>query len=209
MHLRDAADSFSELAAVYPTAPLFLTRTGEGRQVNGGGVSENFFRMMRLEPFRGRFFTRSENEVSGRDRVVVIGHDFWRVWFGDGDDAIGSTLRINGVAFTVVGIAPPEFTGVDAEPLNVFIPMMMLSVGYRWCDDALAADCTILQMYGRLADEASVADATAELPTLVPTAWRDAEPGDNSGLRATAARAAMSSRYGSRLARAAAVSCGS
>ncbi len=192
VQLRESADSFTELAAIYPTAPLFVTRTGEGRQVNGAVVSENFFRTMRIEPFRGRFFTPAENQVAGRDRVVVIGHDFWRVWFGGGGDAIGSTLRVNGVAFTVVGIAPPGFTGVSAQPLNVIMPMMMLPVGYRFCDDALAVDCTVLRMYGRLADEASVADAAAEVPTLVPAAWRDAEDGansgGNSGLRATAAR---------------------
>jgi len=188
VQLRDSADSFTELAAVYPTAPLFVTRTGEGRQVNGAVVSENFFRAMRIEPFRGRFFTPSENQVPGRDRVVVIGHDFWRVWFGGGDDAIGSTLRVNGVAFTVIGIAPPGFTGVRPQPLNVIMPMMMLPVGYRSCDDALAVDCTVLRMYGRLADGASVADAAAEMPTLVPAAWRDAEDGHNSDLRATAAR---------------------
>jgi predicted permease len=190
VHLRNAADSFTELAAIYPTAPLFVTRSGEGRQVNGAVVSENFFRMMRLEPFRGRFFTPSEDQVPGRDRVVVIGHDFWRVWFGGDEAAVGSTLRVNGVGFTVVGIAPPGFIGVDAAPLNVIMPTMMLPVGYRWCDDALAVDCTILRMYGRLADGVSLADAAAEMPTLLPAAWRDAEPGYDSGLRVTAARGA-------------------
>ncbi len=190
VYLRDSTDSFAELAAIYPTAPLFITRSGEGRQVNGAVVSENFFRTMRLDPFRGRFFTPSEDLVPGRDRVVVIGHDFWRVWFGGHDDAVGSTLRINGVGFTVVGIAPPAFTGVDAEPLNVIMPTMMLPVGYRACGDALADDCTILRMYGRLADGATLADATAEMPTVLPEDWRDAEPGHNSGLRVTAARGA-------------------
>lgn len=192
-HFRRTSNSFEELAAIYPTAPLFVTREGEGRQVNGAVVSQNFLRMMRLEPHLGRFFAPGEDEVPGRDRVVVIGYAFWQVWFGGLDEAVGAQLRVNGVDFTIIGVLPPRFTGVDSEALNVLMPTMMMPVGYRWCDDALADDCTILRMYGRLADNVEIPGATAEMTTVLPQDWRDAEPGEDSGIRITAVRGAYMS----------------
>jgi hypothetical protein len=76
----------------------------------------------------------------------VISSNLWRTWFAASPGAIGSHVRINSVDFTVVGIAPSEFVGTTPIPIEIYIPTMMLRVGYRWCDDALAADCAVLQM---------------------------------------------------------------
>ena len=99
--------------------------------------------------------------------------------------AIGSHVRINSVDFTVVGVARSEFVGTTPIPIEVYLPTMMLRVGYRWCDDALAADCAALQMIGRLAPGQTLASAAAELPTLMPEAWRHARVGENSGVAVT------------------------
>src|SRR6185295_9560297 len=104
----------------------------------------NFFPLLGVRPSLGRFFRDDEDRVPGRDRVAVLSDDLWRAWFGRSMDAIGETVKINGAAFTIVGVVPESFRGLSSSPSEIYIPTMMLGVGYRWCEDSLAADCTIL-----------------------------------------------------------------
>jgi predicted permease len=89
-------------------------------------VSGNFFRVLGVEPALGRGFRPDEDRAEGRDPVVVLGHDFWVSQFAASPSAIGSRIRLNGVEFTVIGIAPERFTGIDAffRP-TMFIPLAM------------------------------------------------------------------------------------
>jgi len=185
---RDRVTTLNGLAAHYPTAPLFASANGNVKEINGAVVSANFFTLLGLEPIAGRFFHPSEDAVPDRDRVAVISSNLWRTWFGSSPQAIGSPLRINSVDFTIVGVASSDFVGTTPLPIEVYIPTMMLRTGYRWCDDALAADCTVLQLIGRLAPGRTLADAAAELPTLMPESWRHARAGENSGVATTAVR---------------------
>ena len=196
---RDRTQTLSGLIAHYPYAPLFVTTNGNAKEVNGAVVSANFFPLLGIQPALGRFFDEREDQVPDRDRVAVLGHDFWRTWFASRPDAIGTTVKINGVDFTVIGVAPQTFSGVTTAPVELYIPTMMLGVGYRWCDNALAADCTILQMIGRLAPGRTVADAAAELPTLMPPSWLHAPKGHNSGVAVTSPRGATTDADQARL----------
>ena len=140
------------------------------------------FPLLGLQPALGRFFRADEDRVPDRDRVVVLGYDFWRSWFDTAPTALGSTMTINGVAFTIVGVAPPRPVAMTPLPVDLYIPTMMLRAGYRWCNDALAADCTTLSMIGRLAPGRTLSDAAAEFPTIMPPAWLHAPIGRNSGV---------------------------
>jgi predicted permease len=185
---RDRATTTATLAAYYPTAPLFVSANEHVREINGAVVSANFFPMLGLTPARGRFFRPGEDQVPARDRVTVLSDALWRNWFGASDGAIGSTVRINGVDFTVIGVAPPIVLGLTPSPIEIFIPTMMLPIGYRWCDNAFASDCTILSMMGRLRPGRTIADAAAEFPTLMPAAWAGAPIGRNRGVAVSAPR---------------------
>src|SRR5262245_17668980 len=188
LSFRDRARTVSGLAAHYPTAPLFVTANGNVKEINGAVVSANFFRLLGLDPVAGRFFHESEDQFPDRDRVAVISSNLWRTWFAASPEAIGSHLRINSVDFTIIGVASSDFVGTTPMPIEVYIPTMMLRVGYRWCDDALAADCDVLQMIGRLAAGQTLANAAAEMPTLMPASWLHASAGDNSGVAVTRVR---------------------
>jgi predicted permease len=185
---RDRTTTLSGLAAHYPTAPLFVTVNGDAKEMNGAVVTANYFPLLGITPDLGRFFHADEDRVPDRDRVAVIGHGLWRDAFGGSARAIGAELTINGVAFTVVGVAPPTVTAITPIPIEVYIPMMMLRAGYRWCDDALARSCTTLSMIGRLAPGRTPADAAAEFPTLMPASWAHAPKGENSGVAVTQRR---------------------
>jgi putative ABC transport system permease protein len=185
---RDRATTTSTLAAYYPTAPLFVSANEHAREINGAVVSANFFPMLGLTPALGRFFRPDEDEVADRDRVVVLSDALWRNWFAASTDAIGASVRINSADFTVIGIAPSTPLGLTPAPIELYIPTMMLRVGYRWCDDPFAPDCTILSMIGRLQPGKRIADAAAELPTLAPARWARAPIGQNRGVAVTAPR---------------------
>ena len=179
---RDRATTVSSLAAHYSTAPLFIAVGGTAAEVNGAVVSANYFPLFEMRPVLGRFFSADEDRVPDRDRVAVIGHDFWQSWFSGSPAAVGSVMTINGVAFTVIGIAPPQPVALTPMPVNLYIPTMMLRVGYRWCNDSLDAGCTTLRMVGRLSGGRTVPEAAAEFAAIMPAAWTHAPPGENSGV---------------------------
>jgi predicted permease len=208
LSFRRGTRTLSALAAHYPTAPLFVTINGAGREVNGAVVSANFFQVMGLRPALGRFFHEDEDRVPDRDRVAVVSPNFWRNWLAAAPSPIGAHLTINGADFTIVGVAPPDFAGTTPLPIEIYIPTAMLRVGYRWCDDALAADCPVVQMIGRLAPGRSLADAAAEFPTLMPAAWARAPRGENSGIAVTQRRGMSEDDAEPRLVRMLAVAAG-
>jgi putative ABC transport system permease protein len=179
---RDRATTVTGLAAHYSTAPLFVAAKGTAKEVNGAVVSANYFSVLGMQPALGRFFDAREDSVPDRDRVAVIGHDFWQTWFGAAAEAIGSSMTINGVPFTVVGVAPPRPPSLTPLPVELYIPTMMLRVGYRWCNDSLAVDCTTLGMIGRLAPGRRVSDAAVEFQAIMPAAWTTAPVGQNRGV---------------------------
>ena len=125
--LRDRNRTFDGLVAAsyaffgFSPNPNTLPRMKWGLYVSG-----NFFRVLGVEPVVGRSFRPDEDQVEGRDPVVVLGHDFWVGQFGASPSVLGSHIRLNGIQFSVIGVAPEHFTGIDAvmRP-QVFVPLSM------------------------------------------------------------------------------------
>src|SRR6185369_14404527 len=114
-----------------------------------------------------------------RDAVAVIGHARWQRQFGGDPRVIGEHVTINGRVFTIVGVAPKGFEGVEAGWGNdLWIPAMMLRTGYRWCD-GFKASCAVTAMLGRLAPGASLSSARAELSALAPRILAATDPADS------------------------------
>src|SRR5262245_21554559 len=90
-------------------------------------VSGDFFRMLRLQPVLGRTFLPQEDQTRDRDAVAVISYGMWQRDFGGSRDVIGKTVRINRTEFTIVGVVPATFKGVNAmvQP-ELYLPHMML-----------------------------------------------------------------------------------
>ena len=167
-YLREHAKTVEDLTAHYSTAPLYLSANGDIGEVQGAVVSSSYFSMLGLRPYLGRFFTPDEDSLADRDAVAVLGYGFWqRIYNGD-SHAIGKTFLINGHTFTVVGIMPSDFHGVEigGMPNEIWIPAMMIRVGYRHCD-GFEPNCTILGMMGRLKSGIRAAEAQAEIATLM------------------------------------------
>jgi macrolide transport system ATP-binding/permease protein len=129
-------------------------------------VSGNFFRVLGVEPTVGRGFRASEDRVAGRDRVAILSHDFWLARFNGADSAIGSKLRLNGVEFTVVGVALTAFTGVDqfVKPA-IYVPIAM-SPALSGTDSLTKREARWLNVKGRLKPGVTNARAEADLSAI-------------------------------------------
>ncbi len=129
-------------------------------------VSGNFFQVLGVEPALGRGFRPDEDQVPGRDAVVVLSHDLWSSQFGADASVIGRKLRLNGVEFTIVGVAPQHFTGMDQyfRPA-LFVPIAMAPrIGQQ--DSLEKRDSRWLSVKGRLKPGVTLAQAHADLASI-------------------------------------------
>ena len=92
-------------------------------------VSGNYFHVLGVQPRLGRGFREDEDQVPGRDAVVVLGPDFWKREFASDPSVLGRTIRLNGTAFTVIGVAPETFPGllIFGRP-DFYMPLAMARV---------------------------------------------------------------------------------
>jgi len=128
-----AAESFSDVAA-YTLQHLILGRGETARQVSAGVVSGTFFPLLGVRPAHGRLFGPADDRP-GAPGVAVLGHGFWQRTY-DGDPAvIGRTVDFGHGPYEIVGIAPEGFTGVDLEPVDLWLPIQIAGEdlrGIRW-----------------------------------------------------------------------------
>jgi predicted permease len=123
--LRDRNRSFEALA-VHRFVSVNLSAGGEAENAKGELVSGNYFSVMRIRPALGRVLTPEDDEAPGSHARLVISYGIWQRRFGGASDAVGRTLHLNGFAYSVVGVAPPEFRGSHpVEPADFWVPVMM------------------------------------------------------------------------------------
>jgi len=108
----------------------FSAEPGATPRIRGGMmVSGNYFQVLGVEPRLGRGFREDEDQVPGRDAVVVLGPDFWKHEFASDPSVLGRTIRLNGTDFTVIGIATETFPGmlIFGHP-DFYMPLAMARV---------------------------------------------------------------------------------
>ena len=122
---RDEADQFSHMVA-WSTTNLSLGR-GEATEIRiGEMVSGDYFQALGTQPLLGRFLTRDDDITPRAHPVTVISASYWQKRLNGDPDIVGKTLAINGHDFTIIGVAPPGFTGIQSmiQP-DLWAPMMM------------------------------------------------------------------------------------
>ncbi|MES2525330.1 MAG: ABC transporter permease [Gemmatimonadota bacterium] len=98
--------------------------TGDGapQDLKAALAAEEFFETLGTAPALGRTFT-AEDQLEGRNRVVVLGYGLWESRFGSAPDIIGRRITLNGEPFSVVGVMPRNFTYPADQQLDVWIPL--------------------------------------------------------------------------------------
>jgi putative ABC transport system permease protein len=144
-----------ESVAAYSSVGLNLSGgDGEPERINAGAVTLDFFRVMGVQPVRGRGFV-SEEGLQGRNRVVVLGDAIWRRRFGGDPQIVGKPITINGVARIVVGVMPPGFD--FPERTQLWYPLVLNPEGL---------DSWHLPALGRLKPGQTMEEARREIANL-------------------------------------------
>jgi predicted permease len=127
--IRDRARSFDGVVA-YTIAPasFAVTREQTAQRKVGMAVSSNLFDAMGVRPAYGRVFRADEDQAGRPVPVVVLDHDEWIRSFASNAGVVGSTIRISGMDFTVIGVAPRRFNGIDHNVHPAFyVPLAALT----------------------------------------------------------------------------------
>ena len=127
-------------------------------------VSVNFFSALEVEPALGRSFSPGEE----RAPVAMLNYDTWKQQFGGDPKIIGRLIRLNGIEFTIIGVAPKEFIGIDTfiHP-DFYFPVRMLPRVADWGADALdQRGARSFSVKGRLKASTNIAQASAEMTAL-------------------------------------------
>ena len=129
-------------------------------------VTDGFFDVLGVNAAVGRTFLDSESTTRGREPVVVLAHAYWESQFGADPSVVGTVIRVNAQPFTVIGVLPPSFTGLNQflRPA-LFVPLTALErAGEPGLFDT--RDDAPLMARARLRPGASIAEAQAELDLL-------------------------------------------
>ena len=178
-------DVFEHVAAW--TFAAFSHGDGDQPQVLSGQlVSATYFATLGVQPARGRFFVPAEDSGRGAHPVVVLGDGTWRRRFGADPSIVGRTIRLNGQAMEVIGVAPAAFRGTVPmlEPA-LYVPLMQMEV--LDADRAGSLDNrgrNFLNVIGRLRLGVTREQAAARLEAVngdLASAWPG--PYANSGTR--------------------------
>lgn len=181
--------------AAHASFDLSLSADGRNARVEGAAASRNYFRVLGVEPARGRAFMSRAPEDAAAE--AVISNRLWRQLFAGDPRVIGRDVKVNGNSFTIVGIAPRKFRGTDlsADPA-IWIPLDMadrIASGFWATFDLTDYDAqrftrrrriNFLSLIGRLAPDASIAAARAELSAMARR-LEEAFPETNDGVSLT------------------------
>src|SRR4051794_5674101 len=115
--LRDRSRSFNLAPARNTT--LTMTGAGDPERLPAQQASAALFPLLGVQALRGHTFTAAEDKP-GATPVAMLGYGFWQRRFGGAPDAIGRTVTLDRVPYTVVGILPPSYQLI--QPADVVVP---------------------------------------------------------------------------------------
>jgi len=120
--IRESARSFDALAAYTYSQKASLGRGVDARRVRVVLASASYFPLLGVRPALGRFYLADEDRPDG-PAVVVLGYGFWRASFQNDSGILGRQLQLGRSSYTVVGVAPERFTGVNLENVDAWVPL--------------------------------------------------------------------------------------
>ncbi|MGQ0701598.1 MAG: ABC transporter permease, partial [Gemmatimonadales bacterium] len=182
LDLKERSRSFDLLAAAEPWSVDWIGPEGPER-FDAALVTVDAFPIQGLTPLRGRAFLPSEF-VAGQDNVVLLSESLWRTRFGANESLIGSTLVLDSIPRTVIGVMPED--ALQPYGARVWLPKILRP------DDSRSRTTAYWTVMGRLAPGVTPAQAQAELTNIAGqlTAEWPAQAG-NLGLTAKSLRDAI------------------
>ncbi len=160
--LRASATSFEAIAS-FTGALLSMSGSGDPEHIEGEVVSPEYFRTLRVTPVAGRIFRDEESTVAGAQPVTMISWSLWTRKFAGDPASVGSTVVVNDVPLTIVGILPAGFTGLTGKAELWIPPPMAARLTYS---EYMTTPQNFISVVARLKDDVTLPQANAELAAI-------------------------------------------
>lgn len=138
------------------------------QRVRGQAVSGEFFPLLGIEPARGRLLTGGEDSSLALEPGIVLSHAFWKRHFADDREVVGRPLVLDGTRSTVIGVAAPEFTGIEPEPVDLWVPLAMAARDLRY-----RPEVALFEYLVRLEGDVAVSEVTTSCRTRLAESATD------------------------------------
>jgi putative ABC transport system permease protein len=173
--LRDHVRGLESVGAYYPKQVSVGTGL-DARSVSAVLATPSFFTMLGVRPFIGRFFTPDEERADGV-KAAVLGYDAWRAKYSADSGIIGRSIDVRDESYTIVGVAPRGFTGVDLRAADLWLP---IGAATRLFDPSAlkvsgGGESSWLRIVGRRRSDVSEGQVAAEA-TVALLDWRRPDP---------------------------------
>ena len=160
--LRDEATSFSDVLC-FAFASVNLTGHGSADEVPAQLVSGNYFRTLGVGTALGRAITPEDDGPDSSTPVAVLSHRGWERLFGADPGVVGRSVAVNGVPFTIIGVAPEGFYGVDPRTVpDLLVPMAAHATATGNLGQLEASGWNVCRVIGRLRPDVSETQAEEE-----------------------------------------------
>ena len=139
-------------------------------------VSGNYFSVLEVKPVLGRNFLPEDDQVPGRSPVAIISYNLWQRTFNGDPHLVGTSVRLNGHLYTIIGVAPKSFSGLDLSYRpDIYVPMMMIAdivpIGGNQLLESRHSRSFVVR--GRLRPGVTVAQAQAEATAICSNLSRE------------------------------------
>jgi predicted permease len=166
-YVKAQPNALPELAAYYPALGFEIGQGNKTVSATVTAVTGNYFGQLQVHAFRGRVINEQDDSPNGGGDVVVLSHRCWRELFGGRNDALGTELRVNQTAYTIIGVAPPTFTGIDPEnPPDIWIPLSRVSSAPLFRKMMSDVTSSVFRVFGRMKQGASVFQAREQMKAV-------------------------------------------
>jgi hypothetical protein len=163
--MRANQTAFTSIFA-WGSAQFLVGRGDDVRQARGLWLSGDFFRVLGITPARGRLLTTDDDRRGCGAGAAIVSPAFWQAFLGGRDSAIGSTLAVFDQPFTIVGVTPARFTGLEVgQAFDVALPVCSAAL---WGDSLDRRDFWWLTVMGRLKPDWTIARANEYVRALSP-----------------------------------------
>jgi predicted permease len=166
LDLRERNRSFDDIAA-YDAAQVGLDAGEDPSRVWIVLASSNYFDVLRLRPFLGRFFHASDEHGPNSAPYIVLSYSYWHTRFQDDRSVVGRVVQVNKHPFTILGVAPPGFNGtlVFFNP-GFFVPLVNQEQVEGVNDLSSRGKRFIFMTMGHLKQGVTQAQAVADLNSI-------------------------------------------
>ena len=166
LDVRDRNRSFDGVAA-FSIDQAAVDTGDKASLVWGMQASGNYFDVLRIQPYVGRFFHASDERGPNSAPFMVLSYAYWHSHFHDDRGVLGRAVQLNKHPFTIIGVAPPEFRGTLVFfSSEYFVPIVNQEQVEGWSGLNDRANRSVLGILGHLKPGVTPAQATADLNSI-------------------------------------------